>query len=179
MNLRDLEALSALADRMERGAAELRADAADPAATLAGRGWTNLPADQVADFGRRHAAAADAASAYAAQIREHVAAGQVPTAAQLAQAERVADAANLDGILIDGRRQAEATAANATALSGEADKQAWESGTHPAQVKAAEVEGSGVFTHVAETINGIEQVPFWQLGNPDQLQMTAADVDEA
>jgi hypothetical protein len=157
---RDREHLLELAARCERGADELTADAADPAAALAARGYTDLPPAEVADFGDRHRAAAAAARAYAAELRaqaEGMTPAERPTAERVAQAEKVADAANLGGILIDGRRLAESAAASP-----------WNSPetrqviVDHQQAEEDAVNGSGRFEHIAEP----GQVPFWLLRDP-------------
>jgi hypothetical protein len=157
--------LEQLAARCEQGAARLKWSAENAAAELADRGYAGQVDPD--EWGARKMRAAVAAAEYASGLRREAAelgeAG-TPTAERVRQAERVAKAAESEGILIDGRPMAERTAATADALSGEADKIAWEAGTHPTQEKAAEIEGSGVFGHVNETIDGRAQVPFWQLG---------------
>lgn len=81
------------------------------------------------------------------------------------QAEQVATAANCSGVLTDGRPMAERTAtAPAAHIWTPAHKESWGAGDHPAQTKAAEVEASGAFGHVAGEVNGVEQVPVWRLG---------------
>ena len=163
--------LHALAERCEAGAEQLTYEAEHAADVLAERGYPNVDAQQWA--ADKHAAAA-AARQYAEGLRAEAANltdGQRPSDERLRQAEKVADAAHLGGILIDSRPTAEATATAPNAhVWHAADKEAWESGTHPAQTKAAAVDGSGAFEHVAES----GQVPYWQLGRTDQ----AAAVDD-
>jgi len=158
-----------LADRCERAATQLTADAADPAATLAERGY-HPSAEETAAFGARHQGAADTAARYAAQLREQVAAGQPVTAAQIAQAEKVTDAAELGGILIDGRRQAQAQ--DADPFTSPELRQATRD-YH--QAKRQAIEGSGQFIHVAEE----GQVPFWQLGPATQAETEHVQRDQA
>jgi hypothetical protein len=158
-----------MAARIEAAADDLTREADNAAEVLAERGWGDADPQQWAD---RKRAAATAARQYAAELRavDHGPQARL-TAERLAQAEQVANAAELGGILIDGRPVAERTAEGA----------AWEAGTHPAQEKAREIEATGAFTYVAETIDGVEQVPFWQLGGPvDQspAQRTDRQVDE-
>jgi predicted heme/steroid binding protein len=88
------------------------------------------------------------------------------------QAEQVAKAAELGGILIDGRPQAERIAQSGS-IYDQTAREHWEAGTHPTQVKASDVEATGRFSHIAETVDGIEQVPYWQLGgNGDESTST-------
>ncbi len=73
----------------------------------------------------------------------------------------MAVAAECGGILIDGRRLARAGA-----------ERAWSSDERRAilahhQAERDAVNGSGMFAHVAETIGGVEQVPFWRLVGRD------------
>jgi hypothetical protein len=80
-----------------------------------------------------------------------------PTEARIREAEKVAAAANLGGILIDGSRLSQAAADNAWS---HAERQAIE---EHQRAQTAAIEGSGVFAHVAEP----GQVPFWQLGSTE------------
>ncbi|GAA0469455.1 hypothetical protein Aca07nite_27830 [Actinoplanes capillaceus] len=160
----------ALAQRCENAARELEHVGENAAEVLTERGygdWIDSGRIDPQTWGNTHTNAAYAARAYAAELRTE--AGDNPTGRmdrdRLAQAERVAKAAELGGILIDGRPMAERTAQSGM-YGTETDRVLWEAGTHPDQVKAAEIEATGRFTHVAETINGIEQVPFWRLGGP-------------
>lgn len=149
----------ALAQRCERGAETLEREADNAADLHALR----------PDLGGVHAwatksrAAARAAREYAAQLRAEA---PSPDArldpARFAQAERVAQAAQLGGILADGRPQAEYTAQSGSIYDRTA-REMWEAGTHPTQVKAREIEASGMFTHVT-----VDPVPFWQLGRADE-----------
>jgi hypothetical protein len=168
MSYMNQEHLLNLADRCDAGADKLAYEAAHAAEVLADRGYPE--ADPQA-WAARKTAAAEAARQYAQGLRDEAAnmrEADRPTEARIQEAEKVADAANLGGILIDGRPQAEATAtADNVHVWNPADKEAWEAGTHPAQTKAAAVEGSGMFQHVAEP----GQVPFWQLTDTT----TAAD----
>lgn len=157
---RDATHLRQLAARCEAGAADLQRAADNPAGVLAERGYNDQP--DTAEWGQRKQAAAEVARAYAAGLRaeaDGLAVGQRPTPERIAQAEKVATAAECDGILIDGRRLAEA--AEAAEWNSPEARQAIRD--HQAAEDAA-VEGSGAFSHVAETIDGVEQVPFWQLG---------------
>jgi hypothetical protein len=77
---------------------------------------------------------------------------------RIREAEKVADAANLGGTLIDGSRLSEAAADNAWSND---ERQAIE---EHQRAETAAIEGSGLFEHVAEP----DQVPFWQLGRADQ-----------
>jgi hypothetical protein len=81
-----------------------------------------------------------------------------PTQARTREAEKVADAANLGGILIDGSRLSEAAAQKAWS-----NAERWAIEEHQ-RAETAAIEGSGVFAHVAEP----GQVPFWQLGSKGQ-----------
>jgi hypothetical protein len=158
--------LRQLADRCERGAQQLTYEGDHAAEVLADRGHPDADPNE---WAQRKQAAATAARQYAADLRAEADAlgqGERPSQERIDQAEKVASAAELGGILIDGRRMAEATAtADNAHIWNPADKEAWEAGTHPAQTKAAVVEGSGMFEHVAEE----GQVPFWQLrGATDQ-----------
>jgi hypothetical protein len=159
------EHLLNLADQCERGADELQRAADDPAAVLAERGYHDYPDAQ--QWGQRKQAAAAAARQYAAGLRAEADAlgeGQRPSRQRIEQAEKVAHAANLDGILIDGRRLA-------------ADQRVWSEGERQAtkdhhQAEADAIEGSGLFEHVTEE----GQVPFWQLAHIDQAaQLPAAE----
>jgi hypothetical protein len=149
-----------LADRCDAGADELTYEAEHAAEVLAGRGHPE--ADPQAWAVRKTAAAA-AARRYAQGLRAEAASmrvGDRPTEARIREAEKVADAANLGGILIDGSRLSEAAADNAWST---AERQAIEA--HQ-RAETAAIEGSGVFAHVAEP----GQVPFWQLGSTDQAR---------
>jgi hypothetical protein len=87
-----------------------------------------------------------------------------PTKARIREAEKVANAANLGGILIDGSRLSQAAAEKAWS---DAERQAIQ---EHQRAETAAIEGSGLFAHVAETINGVEQVPFWQLGGTERAE---------
>ncbi|MDI6101888.1 hypothetical protein QLQ12_25035 [Actinoplanes sp. NEAU-A12] len=169
----------ALARRCEAGARDLEYEADNAAEVLAGRaGGDRLDPQQWA-AGQRNAA--QAAREYAAELRAE--AGDQPTArlnpAQFAQAERVALAAELGGILIDGRPSAERIAQSSDYTGHNIDRELWLAGTHPAQQKAAEIEATGKFTHVAETIDGVKQVPFWRLGGPVNESTSTRDTARA
>jgi hypothetical protein len=169
----DAEHLRQLADRCERGADQLQRDADDPVGVLSERGGLIGDLNEALEWGRRHGAAAAAAREYAAGLRAEADAlgdGERTTPERIAQAEKVATAAELDGILIDGRRLADDMASGAFA-----DDRAYrQAHRDSAQAAAAQIEGSGMFAHVAETIDGVEQVPYWQLGGT-----TAAAGDDA
>jgi hypothetical protein len=170
---RNRDHLAALADRCETAATQLTYEGDHAAEVLAERGYPDADAQDWA--ARKHAAAA-AAREYAAGLRAEAADmsnRDRPSEERIEQAEKVALAAELGGILIDGRPQAEATAtADNAHIWHQADKQAWEAGTHPAQTKAAAVEGSGMFAHVADE----GQVPFWQLsGHRDRTDADATE----
>ncbi|RSM59471.1 hypothetical protein DMB66_27690 [Actinoplanes sp. ATCC 53533] len=160
------DTFEALAARCERGAETLEHEAAHAAEILAERGHPNADAQ---DWATRKAAAATAAREYAAGLRADAAAGPGPDArldpGRLAQAEKVASAAELGGILIDGRPMAERDA-QSDSVFNQHTRELWEAGKHPAQEKAQQIEATGKFTHVDETIGGVKQVPFWQLGRP-------------
>lgn len=178
---RDRQYLLELADRIDRSADDLAAMATDPRGTLQGRGYHETD-DEVAAFGTRKEAAAAAARQYAQKLRSEASDGTGPVArSRVEEAETVETAARCDGILIDGRGPAEALAtADDAHIWRPAEKEAWEAGTHPAQIKAAAVEGSGVFEHVAEEIDGVKQVPFWQLrGDTADAQDSAAAAEQA
>ncbi|MBW6432715.1 hypothetical protein KZ829_03040 [Actinoplanes hulinensis] len=178
------DTFEALARRCEAGARELEHEADNAAEVLAGRcGGDQIDPQQWA--AKQHAAA-QAAREYAAELRAE--AGDDPTVrmdpARRTQAERVAKAAEMGGYLVDGRPLAERTAQSGM-YGTETERVAWEAGTHPAQVKAAEIEATGRFTYVAETIEGIDQVPLWQLGGTTAEQVstphperTDSDTDE-
>lgn len=177
----DRNDLVRLAEQCERGAEQLRYEAQHAAEVLADRGHSTV---QAADWARQKQQAAAAAADYAAGLRrEYDALGETgtPTLERFRQAEQVANAANLGGILIDGRPMAERDA-QSDSVWHDSGRDAWQAGTHPTQQKAAEVESAGVFTHVAETINGRDQVPFWRLGSQDDLtagQQQAPGDDDA
>jgi hypothetical protein len=162
----------ALARRCEAGAQELEHEAEHPAEVLAGRANGHRFDPQQWTISRRNAA--QAARDYAAELRAE--AGDNPDARpgpdRLAQASRVAQAAELGGILMDNRPPAERAAQSGALWSGEADLREWEAGTHPSQVKADQIEATGKFVHVAENIDGAEQVPFWQLGGAPAEQIS-------
>lgn len=154
-----------IAEKIEQALPELEAETADPAGTLEARGW---PTDGAEDFGARKRASVIAARDYAASLRERAAAGQPMTLSDIAEAEKVAHAAQMGGILIDSRRLTES-------------QRYWSDEERQAAIahedaKRAAIEGSGAFTHVAED----GQVPFWQLGSVDQAEdKSHAGRDEA
>ncbi|MEU4216206.1 hypothetical protein [Actinoplanes sp. NPDC026623] len=176
------DTFEALARRCEAGAETLEHEADHAAEILATRAGGDKADPQ--EWAAKNRAAAHAAREYAAALRAE-AGDRGPLARmtpdRLAQADQVASAANLGGILIDGRRMAERQA-QSDSVFDESHRRAWEAGEHPSQVKAAEIEATGQFTHVAETINGVEQVPFWRLGwstdeSVAQRQTERADSD--
>lgn len=163
-----------LAERCEAGADQLTYEAEHAAEVLADRGYPDADAQE---WAQRKRAAATAAREYAAGLRTE--AGELgetgrPSQQRIEQAEKVASAAELGGILIDSRRLNDAAAANPWT-----DEEGRQAARDYAEQKRAAVEGSGMFEHVAETINGVEQVPFWQLGHPDRAQDTAEQAEAA
>lgn len=170
---RDTEHLLTLAERCEKAAVDLDYEADNAAEVLTTRaGGDRMDPDQWAADKR---SAASAARNYAAGIRAEAEAADPylrPSAERLAQAEKVARGAEMGGILVDGRRLAEASA------EGAWDQQGRDAILAGYQADRDAVEGSGQFTHVAETIDGVEQVPYWQLGNPAQQTASSEPVDE-
>ncbi len=160
---RNREHLAALADRCAAGADQLTYEAEHAAAVLADRGYPDADPKQ---WAVRKQAAAAAARQYAEGLRAEAASlghGDRPSEERIRQAEKVAHAAELGGILIDGRRLAEASA-DSPWTSPEV-RQAVMDHYH---AERDAVEGSGLFEHVAEQ----GQVPFWQLGRTEQAQDT-------
>lgn len=161
----------AMAQRCEQGAQTLDYEAEHAAEILRTRAGGDQADPQ--EWAAQKRTAAQAARNYAAGLRAE--AGDRPNARmardRLAQADQVALAAELGGNLIDGRRIAERDAQRSDYA-----RQLWDAGTHPAQERARELEATDMFTHVAETINGVEQVPFWRLGGPVD-DTTAARTD--
>jgi hypothetical protein len=158
MSYMNREHLLNLADRCDAGADEPTYEAEHAAEVLAGRGYPE--ADPQAWAARKTAATA-AARQYARSLRAEAASMRDvdrPTDARVREAETVADAANLGGILIDGRRLSEAAADKAWSND---ERQAIEKYQ---RAETAAIEGSGVFAHVAEP----GQVPFWQLSGTEQ-----------
>ncbi|MCO8272826.1 hypothetical protein M1L60_19710 [Actinoplanes sp. TRM 88003] len=152
----------AMAARIDRAADQLDNDAAHAAEVLSTRAGGDTADPQA--WAARKTQAATAAREYAAGLREQATSPDTRlTPDQLAQADQVATAAECGGILIDGRPPAQRAAESGSVFT-ESTRDAWEAGTHPTQEKARNVEATGQFSHVAETIDGIEQVPFWQLG---------------
>ncbi|MDP9797455.1 hypothetical protein J2S43_005967 [Catenuloplanes nepalensis] len=172
--VRTSEDLIRVAARIDEGVADLRHSADNAEEVLADRGY---PGHDHAQWGAEHAAAATAAEQYATALRERAAQADTPVAeAEYRQAEQVATAANVDGILIDSRPVGERAMADGSWDNywNQREKDAWEAGEHPSQVKATDVEATGMFTHVAEP----GQIEFWRL--TPQAQATAEpDVDEA
>ncbi|MFG1609500.1 hypothetical protein [Actinoplanes sp. NPDC049265] len=154
-----------MAQRIDRGADRLDYEADNAAEILAYRAAGDRVDPQQWAAERRRAA--EAARGYAAELRAD--ADTETTAEQgwdrLRQAELVAVSTDSGGTLIDGRPLAEHKAQSDSVFDRD-ERQAWEAGTHPTQEKAREIEATGKFDHVAETIDGIEQVPFWRLGSP-------------
>lgn len=181
LNARHLEHL---ADRCERGAADLLHEADNAAEVLATRaGGDRISPD---DWAAQKRSAAAAATAYGRQLRQEAAELGLGRVSQerIAEAERVASAAELGGILIDGRPMAVRAAQDGWPWAADAEREAWNSGTHPAQENADEMARSGAFVRVAETIDGIEQVPFWRLAagddqGDDRHQEAAGGQDDA
>jgi len=168
---RHSDTYEAFARRCEAGAETLEYEADRAAEILPTRAGGDKADPQ--EWAAKNRSAAQAAREYAAGLRAE-AGDRGPLARmapeRLGQAEQVASAANLGGILIDGRGPAERQA-QSTSVFDEGHRRAWEAGEHPAQVKAAEIEATGRFTHVADTIDGHKQVPFWRLGGPaDQAE---------
>lgn len=178
MSYRNREHLNRLADRCETGAAQLAHEAENAAEVLATRAGGDQHDPQ--EWAARKQAAAEAARQYAKDLRAEAASlgdHERPSETRIREAEKVAQAAELGGILIDGRPMAERAAQSGTEFDTE--RKSWEAGEHPAQQKAREIEATGAFEHVAETINGRRQVPFWQLGHVNQAQDTAASASVA
>ena len=153
----------ALATRCERAADSLAREATQTDAPVAAA---------------RKVAAAAAAREFAAGLRAEAAASGLdarPSADRVAVAERVILAAGMGGYLIDGRRLAKAAT---TSTYGRAERAAWDAGTHPAQLEAAEMEAAGVFTLVDEIVHGQPQVAYWELGAA-QLDAAIAAEDAA
>jgi hypothetical protein len=158
MSYMNREHLLKQADRCEAGAAQLTYDGEHAVEVLADRGFPE--ADPQAWAVRKTAAAA-AARQYALGLRAEAAGMREvdrPSEARIREAEKVADAADLGGILIDGSRLSEAAAGKAWSTD---ERQAIE---EHQRAETAAIEGSGVFEHVAAP----GQVPFWQLGSTDQ-----------
>jgi hypothetical protein len=148
-----------LAERCERGAADLLHTAEHAAEILTTRAGGDQADPQ--EWAEQHRQAALVAQEYAAELRREVAAMQPferPTGQRFAQAEAVARAAELGGILIDGSPMTERR--EISVWYDAAARQA-ERAYH--RVKREAIEGSGCFTYVAETINGVRQVPYWRL----------------
>jgi hypothetical protein len=165
---RDRKHLLKLAEQCEAGADQLTYEGDHAAEVLAERGYPNADAQEWAN---RKTAAAAAARQYAQGLRAEAAGmgpGDRPTDERIREAEKVADAANLGGILIDSRRSAEIAAANPWT-----SPEARQAAKDYAQAKADTIERTSVFEHVAEP----GQVPFWQLGRTDQVVNSAEPVD--
>ncbi len=150
-----------LVKRIRDGAAQLREEAADPEQLLIDRGYGKEVEDgriDAAEWGRHKLDAAAAAEAYADRLDGTLAAGTGTIPDDLyRQAEKVAEAAELGGILIDGSRLAKAGAERAWSR-----EEAAVTLEHQVDEQAA-IDGAGVFEHVAETRGGVRQVPFWRL----------------
>nr|BFE55655.1 hypothetical protein GCM10020063_001810 [Dactylosporangium thailandense] len=95
--------LADAAARCDAGADALDAWALDPAAELESRGF-HPSADDARAAGERWQAAARGARAYAQQLRDTADHGGDVSERAQRQADLMADAASLGGILIDGRR---------------------------------------------------------------------------
>jgi hypothetical protein len=153
------EHLLNLADDCEAGADQLAYEAENAAKVLADRGY---PEADPQEWAVRKTAAAAAARRYARGLRAEAASMRDvdrPTKARIREAEKVANAANLGGILIDGSRLSQAAAEKAWS---DAERQAIQ---EHQRAETAAIEGSGLFAHVAEP----GQVPFWQLGSTGQV----------
>jgi hypothetical protein len=154
--------LEHLADRCERGATDLLHEADNAAEVLA----TRANGDRISpdDWAVQKRSAAAAATAYAGQLRQEAAALGLGRVSQerIAEAERVALASEMGGILIDGSASAE----RATYWGEDQRRLALD---YQAE-KVAATNGSGAFEHVAETIDGVEQVPFWRLSDSADIQ---------
>lgn len=152
-----------VADRCERAAATL-ADTADNAAEILP---TRACGDLVepATWALQKRRAAGAARAYAAELRDLIATRGTsrPDPDRYGQAELVATAAECDGILIDGRPTAERSLTAGRVWVEPYVRQQWAAGKDPTQVKARAIESTGLFVHIADTIDGVAQVPFWRL----------------
>jgi hypothetical protein len=167
---RDRKHLAALADRCDAGADQLIYEAEHAAEVLATRANGNRIDPQ--EWAARKQAAAAAARQYAEGLRAEAAGmseGDRPSKERIRQAEKVADAAGLGGILIDGGRLAEAAAANP--FHHAEMRRAIE---EHQQAETEAVAGSGVFGHVAEQ----GQVPYWQLGATRTANDTPAPVED-
>lgn len=147
-----------LVEKIERGIAVLEAEAAEPAKTLAERGYPNADAEE---WGKRKRDSILTAQQYAEDLWQRVDAGGQLTPVDQAEAEKVALATQMGGILIDGSRWADP--ANQSPWTSDEERAAI---TKHYQDKAAAVEGSGAFTYVAEP----GQLPFWHLGHADQSE---------
>lgn len=154
-----------MAQRIDRGADRLDYEADHAAEVLADRmGGDRVDPNEWAAEKRR---AAEAARGYAAGLRAD-AGNDTPAEAgweRLRQADLVAVSTDSGGTLVDGRRLDEARAQSDSVFDADARK-AWEEGTTCSQEKARQVEATGLFTYVDETIDGIKQVPFWRLDGP-------------
>jgi hypothetical protein len=106
MTYMNREHLLNLADECEAGAAQLTYDGEHAAEVPADRGW---PDADWQEWAVRKKAAAAAAREYPQGLRAEAAKmgeGDRPTEVRIEEAEKVAQAANLGGILIDSRRSA-------------------------------------------------------------------------
>lgn len=161
MSYMNREHLLNLADRCEAGANTLTYEAEHAAEVLAERGYPDADPRQ---WAARKTAAAAAARQYADGLRAEAAGmkpGNQTSPERIAQAEKVASAAELGGILIDDRRLVEA------ALERWSSEEMNQAVLDHYQAEREAIEGSGLFEHVAED----GQVPFWQLGgDTDQAQ---------
>lgn len=152
-----------LADRLDRGAAELEHTAEHAAEILPTR--AGGAAIDPAKWTRQKQQGALVAREAAADLRRAADTPPRLIVEQYAQAEIIASAAELDGILIDGRRLA-AHKADSDSYFDQGERQLWEQGEHPTQLKAALIESTGMFGYVSTEIDGRPQVPFWTLGGP-------------
>jgi hypothetical protein len=176
--MRGREDINKLVGRIEKGAEQLAYERDNAAAVLADRGYPNEDAQAWAERkDKAHQAAID----YAGRLRARAATMDDFDRVQqyeIDEAERVAKAAEMGGILIDGRPAAANSAERNKIWDDGAEQAQLDAGTHESQVKAAEIKRTGAFRHVDETIDGVKQVPFWELGR-DQGQDATTPVEQA
>jgi hypothetical protein len=161
--------LYALADRCEAGADTLTYEADHAGEVFADAGYPDAdPAQWATDKHRAATAAREYAAGLRAQADRMSPADRVPDE-RLAQAEKVALAAEMGGILIDGHRLVQAAADHAWSPEEREAILAHQQADRDA------VDGSGLFTHVDQD----GQVPYWQLAGPADTPTTEpADVDD-
>jgi hypothetical protein len=167
--------LITLAERCENGARDLLHLAANAAEILPTRMGGHLmdPAEWAAQKRTAAGAATDYAAALRAEAAELTRTGGHATEQRVAQAERVASATQCDGILIDGRPVAERKA-ESTSIYDQHERELWAAGEHPAQVKAREIEATGLFEHVAPVVDGERKIPVWELRQVPDWQLNPA-----